>query len=273
MHLKLLILSLALAVPRAYAGNTGITGELGELAGETAGPMDEKSLSKFYDGFKTPRKSTGSVNGQTIEDISGDRPIAPAAPVPFPYNIMNASVPAGLDHTDGSGETAAKGGDGRALTDEEIAIVRKIYGDKIDYSKVRIVTGADMTAWGGALTRGTYGVTWGNTIYFPNTDKGDSLYSQGSDSDWLVHEMGHVYQNQKDGFGYFPTAMWEQLTQGKGAYQYQIEPGKEFGQYGIEQQATIIQNYYQGSISASSVPDVEKMLCGEGLLGETGRCG
>jgi len=46
-----------------------------------------------------------------------------------------------------------------------------------------------------------------------------------------------------------------------------FEAGKEFGKYGIEQQARIIQDYYSGAIAPSQQGAVETMLRKEGLLG------
>jgi hypothetical protein len=63
------------------------------------------------------------------------------------------------------------------LTKDEIAEVKEVFGDKIDYSKVKIITGKDMTLWGKILTSRGAAVTWGNTIYFPNNNKGETEYN------------------------------------------------------------------------------------------------
>jgi len=55
-------------------------------------------------------------------------------------------------------------GKGRPLTNYEINEAKEVFGDKIDYSKVKIITGKDMTLWGKILTSGGAAVTWGNTI-------------------------------------------------------------------------------------------------------------
>jgi len=142
------------------------------------------------------------------------------------------------------------------LTKDEIAEVKEVFGDKIDYSKVKIITGKDMTLWGKILTSGGAALTWGNTIYFPNKNpdgskcdgEGGTCYDFNSlqGKEWLTHEMTHVYQYQKSGWGYVPKSVWEQITKGKDAYNYDkdLSADKDFSKYGIEQQAVMVEDYF-----------------------------
>jgi len=144
------------------------------------------------------------------------------------------------------------------LTKDEIAEVKEVFGDKIDYSKVKIITGKDMTLWGKILTSGGAALTWGNTIYFPNKNpdgskcdgEGGTCYDFNSleqGKEWLTHEMTHVYQYQKSGWGYVPKSVWEHITKGKDAYNYDkdLSADKDFSDYGIEQQAMMVEDYFR----------------------------
>ena len=252
----------------AQIKNTQSAAGLDGLAAKKPGGEDQRDLAKFYDGSASAGGPDALAGASPAAAIGGTKMPAPGERGTAASTIKH-SAPAGLEGGEGSSvpAKAVKKGAGRALTDAEITTARSMYGDKIDYSKVRIISGKDMTLWGKILTTSGAGVTWGNTIYFPNDENKQSLYDPETQSDWYVHEMAHVYQYQKNGWGYAPKSVWEQLTKGKAAYQYQIEPGKEFGKYGIEQQARIIQDYYSGAIAPSQQGAVETMLRKEGLLG------
>ncbi|MBI4802474.1 MAG: DUF4157 domain-containing protein [Elusimicrobia bacterium] len=164
--------------------------------------------------------------------------------------------------------------EGRSLTFEEMEMVKKMFGDTIDYGKVKIITGKGMTFWGKILTLTGSAVTWGNTIYFPNKEDGSSQYDPENNSDWLIHEMTHIYQRQNDGLLYILKAIWEHLTKGGAVYEYVPVQGKSFQDYGVEQQAAIIQDYYLVSIGSEPLrpltPEqkeiIEKMLRDAGFL-------
>ncbi len=254
------------APPRDYLASGHSSSGLKDFAGKSQGLLGEKDLSIFYDGQKPGGDSAPGLTGAGATELSGGKILSPEARNTSATTIKH-TAPGSLGG--GAGGEPEPGKD-RGLTDDEIAAARTMYGDKIDYSKVKVITGENMTFWGKILTNGGAAVTWGNTIYFPNDENKKSLYNFEAQSDWMVHEMGHVYQYQENGWGYVPKSVWEQLTEGKAAYTYEIEPGKEFGRYGVEQQATIIQDYYRGAISPSMVPEVEKMLRKEGLFDRHG---
>ena len=258
--------------PRDYlAGGRSVSG-LGTFAGKPGGLTGGKDLSKFYDGSKLGGGAPAGPGGAGPAEIGGSKVLTSDA---------HGTIASTIKHTaPGSlavdGEDAAeppppvKMGKGRGLTEDEIANARSMYGDKIDYSKVRVITGGDMTFWGKILTHKGDAVVWGNTIYFPNDKEKNTMYSQDRDSGWLVHEMGHVYQYQEHGWSYVPRSAWDQVTKGKDAYKYEIKPGKDFSKYGIEQQADIVRDYYDYNIPEEKRPEVEKMLREEGLLGGPG---
>lgn len=166
-------------------------------------------------------------------------------------------------------------GKGRPLTAEEIEAMKPVFGDSVDYSKVRIVTGANMGLWGRILTSGNAAVTWGKTIYFPNGADGKSQYSLDTKAYWLAHEMTHEYQYQKYGWGYVPSSVWGQLTKGQAFYEYQLEGGKGFRKYNVEQQADLVAHYYQildGTRSATpaELAIYQQLMKDQGLFKGTG---
>ncbi|MBI4801665.1 MAG: DUF4157 domain-containing protein [Elusimicrobia bacterium] len=165
--------------------------------------------------------------------------------------------------------------EGRSLTFEEMETAKKIFGDTIDYNKVKIITGKGMTFWGKILTLTGSAVTWGNTIYFPNNKDGSSQYDSKLNADWLMHEMTHIYQRQNDGLLYILKAIWEHLTKGDAAYEYQnaLASDKVFKDFGVEQQAAIVQDYYLDLLGKKDPPltseqkeIMEKMLRDAGFL-------
>lgn len=163
-------------------------------------------------------------------------------------------------------------GKGRALTADEIAEMKAVFGGNVDYSKVRVVTdSANMGLWGRILTSGGAAVTWGKTIYFPNGADGKSQYSFSTKAYWLAHEMTHEYQYQKYGWGYVPQSVWGQLTKGDSFYDYQLEAGKGFRDYNVEQQGDLVAHYYQilnGTRSATpeELAIYQKVMADQGLF-------
>jgi len=121
----------------------------------------------------------------------------------------------------------------RGLTSGEIALARSVFGDAIDYSKVRLVKGK----WWPFHPRGAAMAPMGN-IYFHPADGGwsddfskEPLGRQG----FFIHEMTHVWQAQAKGRFYLPLMRHPFCR-----YDYRLKPGKPFERYGLEQQAEIV---------------------------------
>lgn len=54
---------------------------------------------------------------------------------------------------------------------------------------------------------------------------------------WLIHELTHVWQYQQ-GMNVIRNAVFNRR------YQYILQQGKQFFEYGIEQQAQMVQDYF-----------------------------
>lgn len=118
---------------------------------------------------------------------------------------------------------------GRKLTDDEIKELRKVFGDSLDYSKIRVKEGDDLMTVGAARTIG-------DTIYIPEGKL---------TTDLLVHESTHVWQFQHGGDDYMGEALYGQ-TLGEGYdYQQAIDEGKSWSEMNPEQQAELIQQAYK----------------------------
>jgi hypothetical protein len=122
---------------------------------------------------------------------------------------------------------------GRKLTDAEIVELRKVYGDSIDYSKVRIKEG-DAGLF--SLTRRPF--THGNTIYVPPN-------KLPLTTDVLVHEMGHVWQNQHGGTDYMSEALWAQYLGDGYDFEKGLAEGKSWSELNPEQQAELLETAYR----------------------------
>jgi hypothetical protein len=128
-------------------------------------------------------------------------------------------------------------GSPRLLTAGEIEIARSVFGDAIDYSKVRLVEGK----WWPFQPRNAAMAPNGN-IYFHPVAGGwsddfarEPLPRQG----FFIHEMTHVWQAQKGGRFYLPLMRHPFCR-----YRYELRPGKPFRRYGLEQQAEIVRHKF-----------------------------
>lgn len=124
---------------------------------------------------------------------------------------------------------------GRPLTDGEVALARGMFGDAIDYARVRIV----QRKWAFFQPRDTVMAPRGNLHFHPEgCHYCDDFCGGNRDAQGLfVHEMTHVWQHQK---GLFLPLRRLPFAR----YRYTIEPGKPLDRYGIEQQAEIVRHAF-----------------------------
>ena len=122
----------------------------------------------------------------------------------------------------------------RSLDADEIAELRKIYGDGIDYSRVRLKEGraAIFSLAGRAFAHG-------DTIYVPPRLLGKD---GRADRSLLVHEMTHVWQHQHEGTSYMSRALYAQKFGDGYNFPKALREGKTWRQMNPEQQAEIIQH-------------------------------
>jgi hypothetical protein len=119
----------------------------------------------------------------------------------------------------------------RPLTSGEIALARGVFGDAIDYRRVRIAR----RKWAFFQPRDTVMAPTGSIHFHPEGTRyrDDFATASMSDQALFIHEMTHVWQHQKGIF--LPLARHPFCR-----YDYALRPGRPLHRYGIEQQAEIV---------------------------------
>ena len=141
----------------------------------------------------------------------------------------------------------------RSLSSGEIALCRSIFGDAIDYSKVRLIKGK----WW-PLQPANAAMAPGGDIWFHPKAGGwsddfskEALGRQG----FFIHEMTHVWQAQRHGALYLPLMRHPFCR-----YAYRLKPGKPFARYGIEQQAEIVRHVFLAERGIAVEPSPPRSL-------------
>jgi hypothetical protein len=131
---------------------------------------------------------------------------------------------------------------GRPLTEGERAFLAPLFRDAVDYDAVRIVRGPAFPLQG----RRTI-VTLGRAIYAPSSVYvADYARAAPERRAILVHEVAHVWQFES-GIAVIAGAIRAFFAAGgrySRAYRYQLAPGRDLIEYGIEQQASILEHYF-----------------------------
>lgn len=130
----------------------------------------------------------------------------------------------------------------RQATNEKIPVpqnhiddARSVFGNTIDYSKVRVSFGKVS-----CLQSSTTITTIGNTIYCPDSMERPLDYM-------MIHEMTHIWQQQNNikGTGAGGVIkLWMKHKSYEDAYAYTADSTKALTDYNLEQQGEIISDYY-----------------------------
>ena len=125
----------------------------------------------------------------------------------------------------------------RSLTSGEVALARSMFGDTIDYDRVRIVRGK----WWPLQPRGVVMAPTGNIHFHPADPRwsGDFSKEPLEVQGLFVHEMTHVWQTQTRGRFYLPLMRHPFCR-----YSYELVPDRPFWRYGLEQQAEIVRHAF-----------------------------
>ena len=134
--------------------------------------------------------------------------------------------------------------EGRPLTPGEIALARPIFGDALDYGRVRLFLGK----WWPLQPPRTAMAPTGNIHFHPNGGGWSEDFSKeplGAQA-YFIHELTHVWQAQTNGRFYLPLMRHPFCR-----YAYELKPGKPFNRYGLEQQAEIVKDAFLASHGAA----------------------
>ncbi len=126
---------------------------------------------------------------------------------------------------------------GRPLTTGEVELARSIFGGTMDYSRVRLFRGK----WWPLQPRRSAMAPTGSIWFHPDGGGWSDDFSKeplGLQAFWM-HEMTHVWQAQKRGRLYLPLMRHPFCR-----YAYELQPGRPFERYGIEQQAEIVRHVF-----------------------------
>lgn len=124
---------------------------------------------------------------------------------------------------------------GRALTQAEIALCRSMFGQAIDYDDVTVFN----RKWWPFQHRRVTMAPDGNLWFHPKSNLfcDDFCGSAQNVQALFIHEMVHVWQHQQ---GVFLPLARHPFSR----YDYQLQTGKTFSDFGIEQQAEIVSHYF-----------------------------
>ena len=127
----------------------------------------------------------------------------------------------------------------RGLTKEELLLARQVFGNEIQYSRVRIV---ERAFWGVETEKTNRVMAPEGNIYFPKRGK---RYRENfgleslKDKALFIHEMTHIWQSHNNLPTYVSIVGMFQRT-----YKYNLTEDTDFYSLGIEQQASVIEHFY-----------------------------
>jgi len=138
----------------------------------------------------------------------------------------------------------------RPLASGEIALARSIFGDAIDYGRVKLVR----RKWWPFQARGIVMAPTGNIHFHPQSHLWSDDFSKErlSLQGLFIHEMTHVWQAQARGRFYL-VLMRHPFCR----YTYQLEKGRPFDRYGLEQQAELVRHRFMADrgVTTADLPE------------------
>jgi hypothetical protein len=130
----------------------------------------------------------------------------------------------------------------RPLTEAEQAVLWRVYRGSIAYGAIRIVEGK-----AGLFSLSDRPFTMGNWIYAKGADLSTDLQT-------LVHECGHIWQNQHEGTIYLGNAIFAQMILKDDAYDWSLEhqAGLDWKDFNKEAQAAFIDEVFKTGTGAAA---------------------
>ena len=136
----------------------------------------------------------------------------------------------------------------RTLTDGEIQISQTVFGDLIDYTKVKVLNHPYLPWQPVGILMAPNGYIHLKDIDYCEDFSCQNLAYQAV----FIHEMAHIYQHQRHENVLFKGAILQTafyLSGGKyNPYRYTLVKGKKYSDYNIEQQGDIAKDIYLNRI-------------------------
>ncbi len=127
---------------------------------------------------------------------------------------------------------------GERLTPKQLTELRKVFGDSIDYERVRLKVGRL-----GLLSLPGRPFVLGHTLYVPRTDSA----ARHLPMHLLIQEMGHVWQYQTGGTDYVCETLWSQWFGEGSDWRTALDAGRSWGELDPEQQVRLLKVAYARS--------------------------
>ena len=133
----------------------------------------------------------------------------------------------------------------RALTQGEVALATQLYGSAIDYAQVKVHDGKYMF-----FQPNNSGMTPNGEIYVQGIYSADYSLESPQLQGFFIHEMAHVWQYQTGilSLGVIGSAIVEMIGRAgdyDSAYGYVLNASKDLTDYNLEQQASILEDYFR----------------------------
>jgi hypothetical protein len=144
----------------------------------------------------------------------------------------------------------------RPLTAAETALARRVFGAAIDYDRVTISDGPFLPGH----RRGT-GMAPNGRLYMYGCYHDDYAAGSSLTQSHFIHEMAHVWQYQNrilDPIADFFKLGLRYKFDYNAAYRYELSAAKDLLDYNMEQQATIVQDYFLRQVCGA---DADTRLC------------
>jgi len=129
--------------------------------------------------------------------------------------------------------------DKRPLSELELVAASKVFATGLKYESVRIEKMGGFTE----LLNGSRAYTLGNRINLPG--KAHAYPHQYVSV--IIHELIHVWQYQRSGWGYIPSALLAQTFGDGYDFAKALRQGKPWAKMNPEQQAQMIQDAFRGA--------------------------
>jgi len=145
---------------------------------------------------------------------------------------------------------------GRPLTPGEQALAADVFGAALDPAPIRI----HRAKWFPFQPRNVAMAPDGHIWFHPDSGLWRADFADAPQllQAFLVHELTHVWQHQK---GVCLLLRRHPFCR----YAYQIEPGRPFRRYGIEQQAMIVEDAFAARYAGRRDPALEDLLAEAGF--------